>query len=399
MTTDTDSRTFIYDGENKQVEVKNSSNQTIGQYTYDGDGKRIKKYVPDTGETTIFVYDAAGKQIAEYSSIVANSTDAKVAYLTNDHLGSPRINTDSNGAVTSRHDYHPFGEEIATSQRVTALGYSGDTVRKQFTGYERDDETDLDFAEARYYAHSLGRFASPDEPFADQLEHLPQTWNLYAYSRNNPLRYSDPTGRSPFWEKVFNWLRYGIAETDQQIEQRKQDSIAYLKSVEAEYGGIYYTGPDGITQRIDIDHLGTAGAMSWAVYWRNQIENGNTYILTPREASDADRNGPITTPGILSGNVSPSNVNPGFPRLPVPATPNNMSQAKFGELMGWGSKKQALDRIETITKEEMIRKGVTKQMAEQWRDFYLNEAKRVPGNQSAMPRAQLMQKVVDLLSK
>ncbi|MCV4753858.1 hypothetical protein OFC37_30820, partial [Escherichia coli] len=90
---------------------------------------------------------------------------------------SPRINTDANGAVTSRHDYHPFGEEIGTlaslsgspQPRTAALGYTGDTVRKQFTGYERDTETDLDFAQARYYNKSHGRFTSPDEPFIDQF--------------------------------------------------------------------------------------------------------------------------------------------------------------------------------------------------------------------------------------
>ncbi|MEP6850910.1 MAG: hypothetical protein ABI999_18780 [Acidobacteriota bacterium] len=59
--------------------------------------------------------------MAEYSTIVANSTDAKISYLTSDHLGSPRINTDQNGAVIARHDYMPFGEEIdGTGGRTTA---------------------------------------------------------------------------------------------------------------------------------------------------------------------------------------------------------------------------------------------------------------------------------------
>ena len=65
-----------------------------------------------SSESTIIVYDASGKQIAEYSTVVANSTDAKVNYLTADHLGSPRIDIDANGTITARHDYHPFGEKI-----------------------------------------------------------------------------------------------------------------------------------------------------------------------------------------------------------------------------------------------------------------------------------------------
>ncbi len=189
-TADAQGRTFIYDAENKQIEVKNSSNQTIGQYFYDGDGKRVKKV--SATETTIFVYDASGKMVAEYSTQLA--TTPQVSYLTSDHLGSPRINTDANGAVTARHDYQPFGEEIATSQRNTGLGYNSDEIRKKFTGYERDIESFLDFAQARYYSSKLGRFYSVDPENAGASEDDPQSWNGYAYSRNNPVLYSDPDG-------------------------------------------------------------------------------------------------------------------------------------------------------------------------------------------------------------
>jgi len=188
--TDPSGQNFTYDAENKQVLVTNS-NGTVGQYWYDGDGKRVKKYVPATGETTVFVYDAAGKEIAEYSTIVASSTEAKVNYLTADHLGSPRINTDQNGAVTARHDYMPFGEEIGN---VGGRSNGGDLIRKQFTGYERDGETDLNFAEARYYAKKLARFQRPDDFLNDTNVFEPDNWNLYAYVRNNPLTNTDPSG-------------------------------------------------------------------------------------------------------------------------------------------------------------------------------------------------------------
>jgi RHS repeat-associated protein len=186
--TDAENKTFVYDAENKQVEVKNSANQTIGQYFYDGDGKRVKKWVPSTGETTIFVYDASGKLVAEYSTQIASSQDAKVSYLTNDHLGSPRINTDATGTVTARHDYRPFGDEIERAS------YGVDQTRKQFTGYERDIESDLDFAEARYYNKNHGRFTSVDPLLSTGSIYNPQTWNRYSYTLNSPLKYTDPSG-------------------------------------------------------------------------------------------------------------------------------------------------------------------------------------------------------------
>ena len=65
----------------------------------------------------------------------------------------------------------------------------------QFTSKERDAETGLDYFGARYYAGAQGRFTSPDEVFADQYEQDPQSWNMYSYVRNNPLRFADPTGR------------------------------------------------------------------------------------------------------------------------------------------------------------------------------------------------------------
>ena len=188
-TVDAISRQFIYDAENKQIEVKDSQSTSIGKYYYDGDGKRVKKEVPGTGETTIFIYDASGKLVAEYSTVTNNNP--QVSYLTSDHLGSPRINTDASGQVTARHDYQPFGEEI---QRAS---YGNDDVREKFTSYERDNETDLDFAKARMHNYNLGRFTSPD-PLYFQVTMVmdPQFFNLYSYARNNPLRLVDPSGES-----------------------------------------------------------------------------------------------------------------------------------------------------------------------------------------------------------
>jgi RHS repeat-associated protein len=61
-------------------------------------------------------------------------------------------------------------------------------------GQERDQETGLDFFQTRYFGAALGRFTSPDEPLAGQDPYDGQSWNLYSYGSNNPLRYADPDG-------------------------------------------------------------------------------------------------------------------------------------------------------------------------------------------------------------
>jgi RHS repeat-associated protein len=68
-------------------------------------------------------------------------------------------------------------------------------LRPRYTGKERDAESGLDNFGARYYGSSMGRFMSPDPGgLLFQKPQDPQSWNLYAYARNNPLSNVDPTG-------------------------------------------------------------------------------------------------------------------------------------------------------------------------------------------------------------
>lgn len=87
-------------------------------------------------------------------------------------------------------------------------------------------------------------------------------------------------------------------------------------------------------------------------------------------------------------------------RLPPPPVPPGMSVSDFGNrLMRWGTgHESARARIATLTREELERAGVTREMAEAWQDFYLNEAARNPANPSAAGRADLMRRAVELLS-
>jgi RHS repeat-associated protein len=72
-------------------------------------------------------------------------------------------------------------------------------IGSRSTGKERDAETGLDYFGARYYSGAQGRFITPDWsakpqpiPYADLND--PQSLNLYAYVRNNPIKNRDLDG-------------------------------------------------------------------------------------------------------------------------------------------------------------------------------------------------------------
>jgi len=195
LTSNPESQLFSYDAENHLTQVQNTSSQTTATYQYDGTGKRVRKLVGD--QETVFVYDAFGKLVAEYTMNQAVTTEG-TKYLSADALGSPRAITNNGGSVVSRHDYMPFGEEVyaGIGGRASTQGYlsTGDGVRQQFTGYERDEESGLDYAQARYYSGRHGRFTSVDPLTASMKTRNPQSFNRYAYVDNNPLGFTDPGG-------------------------------------------------------------------------------------------------------------------------------------------------------------------------------------------------------------
>lgn len=190
LTVDGSGNQFFYDAENHQKEVKDSGNNSLGTYYYDGEGRRVKKVAGS--ETTIFVYDGNGQMVAEYSTVTA--TTPQVSYLTQDHLGSPRVITNEIGAVTSRKDFSTFGETSTASQRSSGLGYQAPNLREDYTGYEKDAESGLEFAQARYYNPTHGRYTSIDPLTASASIKNPQTFNRYSYVLNSPYKFVDPLG-------------------------------------------------------------------------------------------------------------------------------------------------------------------------------------------------------------
>jgi RHS repeat-associated protein len=184
---------FQYNEENRLIS-SSMSGSTLATYTYDADGHRVMKV--DGAETTVYVYNPQGELAAEYTTGATTTPCATTCYLMTDHLGSTRMQTDASGNQIQLFDYAPFGELLggAGGRDGRWAGYTQSGIH--FTGKEQDgyEGAYMHYFGARYFSGGLGRFTSPDRPFADQMEPDPQSWNMYGYVRNNPLRFVDPSG-------------------------------------------------------------------------------------------------------------------------------------------------------------------------------------------------------------
>jgi RHS repeat-associated protein len=158
------------------------------------------------------VYDAFGRLVIEYLPEAASTA---TSYYTQDHLGSTRLETNASGQQVKCSDYVPFGEEIPAGYGGRPSCFNSNDNRIKYTGKERDGETGLDYFLARYYSGAQGRFTSPDPLMASAYIADPQTWNRYAYVRNDPINMVDPYGMDGMDPSVYLYNQsYGWINRD-----------------------------------------------------------------------------------------------------------------------------------------------------------------------------------------
>jgi RHS repeat-associated protein len=193
---------YTYDNENRLTGYQ--GNGGTATYVYDVNDLRVQKSL-QAGTTTVSIY-SAGKVLAEYDNgaapaspsreyiyaagkLLAKIESGSTQYYHQDHL-SVRLMTDSNGNKIGEEGHFPFGE----------TWYQSNTTTKWFfTSYARDQETGLDYALARFYDNRVASFCSADPVEGDPND--PQSWNRYAYARNDPINVTDPSGK--FFEFLF----------------------------------------------------------------------------------------------------------------------------------------------------------------------------------------------------
>ena len=217
---------YQYNPEGRMTWSANLDGSNPSTSVYDGLGQRVQ--TTQAGVTRTFIYDINGSVAAEYETTEGTGYGAlkrlnvcaggrllavdevqtdgtKVtSYLMADRQGSTRVLMDAAGAVTSRHDYLPFGEELGagtgapgspTGMRTAAQGYSAaDNVRQRYADTRLDEATGLDHTLWRKLETRSGRWTTPDPYGRSMRVPDPQSFNRYAYVHNDPVNFVDPSG-------------------------------------------------------------------------------------------------------------------------------------------------------------------------------------------------------------
>ncbi|MDR1544775.1 MAG: RHS repeat-associated core domain-containing protein, partial [Prevotellaceae bacterium] len=115
--------------------------------------------------------------------VAADYRDERYFYHS-DHLSGASMITNVGGGLHQTLAYCPYGEPLVD---IKNGNYD---ERYQFTGYEKDGESGLNYAHSRYDWDYGGIFISTD-PMWFKYPNL----TSYAYCGNNPISYIDPDGR------------------------------------------------------------------------------------------------------------------------------------------------------------------------------------------------------------
>ena len=231
-----------YTWNEKNLLTKSSDRSYTVHYRYGEDGQRALKYTEEGRSETLYfnnfytihipvqdknnpqglrvhkhIFVGNSRLVTAMTHTDNNGDNAeqreKRYYYHSDHLGSAQFVTDWRGRQYEHIEYTPYGE-LWIEEVAAGL----DKLPFRFTGKEMDEETGLYYYGARYLDPKYSRWLSGDPALIDYIpkapiddeakkhnENLPGmggvfnvvNLHLYHYAGNNPVKYTDPDGKSP----------------------------------------------------------------------------------------------------------------------------------------------------------------------------------------------------------
>ena len=208
---------YFYNGKNQQIRAECADGR-IQENRYDAEGLRHE--MRENGKLLRFVYqngellyeeggdkETAGCHLG--AGIEAVRRGQRTYYYHPDEQLSTALITDETGTIKNQYRYDAFGAGLEVSEELPN--------RIRYTGQQYDEVTEQYYLRARYYNPILGRFLQEDVYQGDGL-------NLYAYCRNNPVVYYDPSGYNEQPDKCGNTGKIGNTEENPQDQTNQQKS-------------------------------------------------------------------------------------------------------------------------------------------------------------------------------
>ena len=240
---------YFYNSKNQQIRVERADGQ-IQENRYDAEGLRhemrengkLLRFVYQNGE---LLYEEGGdKETASChlgAGIEAVRRGQRTYYYHPDEQLSTALITDETGTIKNQYRYDAFGAGLEVSEELPN--------RIRYTGQQYDEITEQYYLRARHYNPILGRFLQEDVYQGDGL-------NLYAYCRNNPVVYWDPSGYEVTSNPRFN--------TQQDLELRIKNTPS-LKNSYGEWADPNMRGNTDFKVNMsntDVEYAGLIAAMN-----------------------------------------------------------------------------------------------------------------------------------------
>ena len=240
---------YFYNSKNQQIRVECADGQ-IQENRYDAEGLRHE--MRENGKLLGFVYqngellyeEGGDKETASChlgAGIEAVRRGQRTYYYHPDEQLSTALITDETGTIKNQYRYDAFGAGLEVSEELPN--------RIRYTGQQYDEITEQYYLRARHYNPILGRFLQEDVYQGDGL-------NLYAYCRNNPVVYWDPSGYEVTSNPRFN--------TQQDLELRIKNTPS-LKNSYGEWADPNMRGNTDFKVNMsntDVEYAGLIAAMN-----------------------------------------------------------------------------------------------------------------------------------------
>jgi RHS repeat-associated protein len=220
------------------------------------DARRRAVVTAPPANTTYRVYYYGGGKPIAMRVMPPNDATGTVHYLLSDHLGSMSASVDPNLNVTRQYFYPYGGVRSGSGTLPTAKG---------FTGQYADSSTGLMFFNARYYSSYLNRWLQPDSIVPDPAN--PQDLNRYSFVRNNPVKYTDPSGHCGVVAGAAGNTVGTLDCSYQDFENMSlQDRMAWIQALMQEPGLTGWFNNIASVMQAYIN-LGMGGQANWNTSW------------------------------------------------------------------------------------------------------------------------------------